>query len=104
MELRLARRQARPGVVNCDPVRVRQILANLVGNAAKFTHAGVVEVRVHPYEKGLVRLTVSDSGIGLTEAQQAQLFNDFTQAEHSAHPQTAARASAFLFPASSRAC
>ncbi len=67
-----------------DPVRLRQILLNLVGNAVKFTERGFVAVVVRPgaMPDG-VRFEVRDSGIGLSGEQQARLFQPFTQADAS---------------------
>lgn len=67
-----------------DPNRLRQILINLVGNALKFTEAGHVtlEARRGQYEnKPQLELTVSDTGIGMSEDFQEKIFEDFTQAE-----------------------
>ena len=72
-----------------DPVRLRQILLNLVGNALKFTEHGYVAVMVSamPREAAdapeTVRFEVVDSGIGLPEALQAKLFEPFSQADAS---------------------
>jgi PAS domain S-box-containing protein len=69
-----------------DPVRLRQILINLVGNAIKFTEQGSVEVRYERQDApqgSLLRFTVSDSGIGLDAKQQKRLFERFTQADSS---------------------
>jgi signal transduction histidine kinase/CheY-like chemotaxis protein len=65
-----------------DPVRVRQILTNLLSNALKFTHVGEVEVALDETEAG-VRLQVRDSGIGMAEAELALLFTKFVQADAS---------------------
>jgi signal transduction histidine kinase/CheY-like chemotaxis protein/HPt (histidine-containing phosphotransfer) domain-containing protein len=66
-----------------DSVRLRQILLNLVSNALKFTPAGSVgiEVTVLAASAGeqTVRVEVSDTGIGISEAGRAQLFTEFTQ-------------------------
>ncbi|MBP2312042.1 PAS-domain containing protein [Azospirillum soli] len=66
-----------------DPVRLRQILLNLVGNAIKFTERGHIALVVKGGADGLVRFEVQDSGIGLDEEQKARLFQPFTQADAS---------------------
>ena len=73
-----------------DPLRLRQVLVNLVGNAIKFTERGVVVVRVRasgpqqpPDGRLMVRFEVSDTGIGMSEAVAAQLFQPFMQADSS---------------------
>jgi signal transduction histidine kinase/CheY-like chemotaxis protein len=76
-----------PGRLRGDPLRLNQILTNLANNALKFTEAGVITVAcklVGSSEHGLfLRFSVTDTGIGLTEAQQKQLFTPFSQAESS---------------------
>ena len=76
-----------PDRVAGDPMRVRQILFNLVGNAIKFTDRGFVRVSTASHaEVGgavLVSIAVSDSGIGMDEATRARLFQPFTQADSS---------------------
>src|SRR5262249_32807911 len=66
-----------------DPTRIRQILLNLVGNAVKFTEAGGVSVAVSPLGVASVRFEIRDTGIGMTEAVRARLFEKFTQADNS---------------------
>ena len=70
-----------------DPVRVGQILRNLLGNAVKFTERGTIVVRVTVVEesggRATLRLDVKDSGIGIAPATQAHLFKPFTQADGS---------------------
>jgi len=69
-----------------DATRVRQILINLIGNALKFTTRGQVEVSVRYDalgEKGTLIIAVADTGIGMTEEQQANLFQDFLQGDSS---------------------
>jgi signal transduction histidine kinase/DNA-binding response OmpR family regulator/ligand-binding sensor domain-containing protein/HPt (histidine-containing phosphotransfer) domain-containing protein len=70
-----------------DPVRLSQVLTNLVANAVKFTETGHVVVRAEPVERvaGRVRLrfSIEDSGIGMTPEQQARLFQAFSQADAS---------------------
>ena len=72
-----------PSRVIGDPTRVRQILANYLGNALKFTESGRVLLRVSAPAPGRVRLEVSDTGPGIAEELQAQLFSPFTQADSS---------------------
>lgn len=66
--------------LHTDPLRLRQVLQNLVGNACKFTEDGTVTVRVVllPQE---VAITVQDTGIGMTPGQLARIFDPFTQAD-----------------------
>jgi signal transduction histidine kinase/ActR/RegA family two-component response regulator len=66
-----------------DPVRVAQILTNLVGNAIKFTPEGQVSVRLDAdgSDPELLVLTVSDTGIGIPAEQQARIFAPFTQVD-----------------------
>jgi two-component system sensor histidine kinase/response regulator len=70
-----------------DPMRLRQVLLNLVGNAIKFTEKGEVTVGIHliATEDSTVhlRFDVKDSGIGLTAEQRNRLFNAFSQADAS---------------------
>jgi signal transduction histidine kinase/ActR/RegA family two-component response regulator len=70
-----------------DPGRLRQILINLIGNAIKFTERGTVSVAVSADEISaagvLLRVAISDTGIGLSPAQQARLFESFSQADAS---------------------
>ena len=70
-----------------DPGRIGQIVNNLVGNAIKFTSKGEVHVSLNltPKPPSLTRfvLTIKDSGIGISKANQEKLFNSFTQAESS---------------------
>ncbi|HYS04903.1 MAG TPA: response regulator [Candidatus Dormibacteraeota bacterium] len=76
-----------PQLLVGDPGRIRQILMNLVSNAIKFTDKGevVVRVRTESTEPGavVVRLSVSDTGIGIPEEKQTQIFRAFTQADGS---------------------
>ena len=71
-----------PGTVWGDPMRLRQILINLVGNAIKFTDSGEVIVRVRSAGvDGLLRFEVIDTGIGISEEVQGRIFNSFSQAD-----------------------
>ncbi len=73
--------------VSGDPARLRQVLANLIGNAVKFTQAGEVLISVNPIEgEGddlWVRFTVKDTGIGIMPEAQARIFESFSQADGS---------------------
>jgi len=71
------------GWVKSDPVRLRQALFNLVGNAVKFTEAGRVTVRCLRGGGGLLRFEVEDTGVGIPEAAQHRLFERFNQADAS---------------------
>ena len=65
-----------------DPVRIRQVLNNLVSNAVKFTSDGSVNIMVSPIEGG-VRFSVTDSGMGIAADQIERLFERFVQADAS---------------------
>ncbi len=65
-------------LVAADPVRLRQVLVNLLGNGVKYNRrGGFVELRSVPDAPGMVRIEVEDDGIGMTEAQQGALFTPF---------------------------
>jgi signal transduction histidine kinase len=78
-------------LVASDPVRLRQIIVNLVGNAIKFTNAGGVTVSVqrhqsdesHNGEHMLLRFSVTDTGIGIPPERQKEIFSSFTQGDNS---------------------
>ena len=75
-----------------DPMRLKQILANLISNAIKFTHEGSVSVRVMAEQQDadqvLLRISVNDTGVGLSPTQQKALFKAFSQADNSISRQT----------------
>jgi len=75
--------QENVGAVKADPMRLKQILLNLLSNACKFTKQGEVALRVRKAADGRdwVDFDVTDTGIGLTAEQQVKLFQDFTQAD-----------------------
>ncbi|OZB03548.1 MAG: hybrid sensor histidine kinase/response regulator, partial [Idiomarina sp. 34-48-12] len=70
-----------------DPLRLNQVLVNLVSNAIKFTEDGEIVVAATlldiDSDNVYLRLSVTDTGIGMDEAQRARLFNAFTQADAS---------------------
>ncbi len=70
-----------PRSVNGDPLRLRQILLNLLGNGIKFTEAGSVSLHASALPGGGVLLDVADTGPGINAEQQARLFRRFEQAE-----------------------
>ena len=72
-----------PRCVRGDPTRTRQIVANYLGNALKFTSGGSITLRAVAVGDGAVRLAVHDTGIGIDPATQARLFTPFTQADDS---------------------
>jgi PAS domain S-box-containing protein len=74
-------------LIQTDPMRLRQILINLIGNAIKFTEVGRVRVVVDEVHAAgtapRIRFSVRDTGIGLCESQVRQLFRPFTQVDSS---------------------
>ena len=76
-----------PQYLRGDPLRLGQILTNLVNNAVKFTERGEVRVRIDLVEqagdKAKLKFSVRDTGIGMTPEQSAKLFQPFTQADMS---------------------
>ncbi|EKF73932.1 sensor/response regulator hybrid [Alcanivorax hongdengensis A-11-3] len=75
-----------------DPLRVRQVLTNLVSNALKFTERGSVVVRAMVEEErgaeAILKVTVTDTGSGLSNEAQKNLFSAFTQADQSTRRET----------------
>ncbi|HET7395971.1 MAG TPA: ATP-binding protein, partial [Gammaproteobacteria bacterium] len=75
-----------------DPLRIRQILTNLVGNAIKFTQSGSVCIRVQEIERRdkdvVLGIAISDTGIGIPAAGISKLFNAYTRHESTALPAT----------------
>jgi signal transduction histidine kinase len=71
------------GTLTLDPMRLRQILLNLLSNACKFTKGGEVKLRARKVSDGRdwIELAVADTGIGMTGEQQRKLFEEFHQAE-----------------------
>jgi two-component system, sensor histidine kinase and response regulator len=76
-----------PALVRTDPTRLRQILANLMGNAVKFTERGEVSLTLRALdvegEQARVQIEVRDTGIGMSQDALSKLFQSFTQADTS---------------------
>jgi len=74
-----------PRLIHSDPVRLRQILLNLIGNAMKFTESGKIDLRIVDEGAGspniLLRVDVIDNGIGMTQEQLGRLFRPFSQGD-----------------------
>ncbi|MCE5187491.1 MAG: response regulator [Planctomycetaceae bacterium] len=75
-----------PAIIHTDPVRLRQCLVNLTGNAIKFTAQGHVYINISTErrsDKDYVRFDVEDTGIGIAKEKQHSIFEAFTQADGS---------------------
>ncbi|WP_169315460.1 hybrid sensor histidine kinase/response regulator, partial [Catenovulum agarivorans] len=76
-----------PKFIESDPLRIQQVLVNLISNAVKFTEHGHVNVRINAKELSdgeyLIEFAVVDTGMGMSEKQQKQLFKPFSQADDS---------------------
>ncbi|MCZ6795011.1 MAG: ATP-binding protein [Planctomycetota bacterium] len=75
-----------PAMITSDPTRLRQILTNLVGNAVKFTDRGQVRLNVRLVGEGedsRLRISITDTGVGIPEEQQEAIFDPFVQADTS---------------------
>lgn len=87
LELVLLMYSDMPIAVKSDPVRINQILINLVNNAIKFTEQGSIVIHVENLEETLsdvtIKISVSDTGIGIDQKEVETLFNEFTQADSS---------------------
>ncbi|MCF8370249.1 MAG: response regulator [Bacteroidales bacterium] len=69
--------------VNTDPIRFRQIIANLIGNALKYTEKGRIEFGFSIEKEGAIRFFVKDSGIGIPKSMQQHIFDRFRQVDES---------------------
>ncbi|HEY2635733.1 MAG TPA: ATP-binding protein, partial [Steroidobacteraceae bacterium] len=72
-----------PRIIKGDPVRLRQVLLNLASNAVKFTERGAVRIEVSRLDETQLKISVADSGIGITAEQLDRLFRRFIQADSS---------------------
>lgn len=81
LEFTVTLAEGAPGAIETDRQRVDQVLKNLLSNAFKFTQAGSVSLTVAPAGVGQIALAVKDSGIGIAEDQQQEIFEAFRQAD-----------------------
>src|SRR6185295_13266372 len=65
--------------VRIDQTRIRQVMLNLLSNAAKFTERGCITIHVHPRADGMVEIAIQDTGIGIVPEHQAMIFEEFRQ-------------------------
>lgn len=76
-----------PRLVRGDPVRIRQILINVLGNGIKFTHEGYVQLNIEALKmkagKENIAFRVKDTGVGIAKDKLAMVFNQFTQSDSS---------------------
>ena len=81
LDFKLNKGDGVPHWISGDPIRLRQILINLIGNALKFTHQGVIEIMVKKYEPDQATLCISvkDSGIGISPDKLEIIFDSFTR-------------------------
>jgi len=86
LELRVVESPGLPGEISTDPVRLRQCLVNLVGNAIKFTEVGHININASIHEENgepHIQFDVEDTGIGIPKDKQGAVFEVFTQADGS---------------------
>lgn len=82
----VACRSAIPAIIYSDPIRIRQVLLNLLSNAFKFTQTGTVGIEyeiIASNNESKIKFAIIDTGIGLTAEQQESLFQSFVQADTS---------------------
>ncbi|WNC70201.1 two-component regulator propeller domain-containing protein [Thalassotalea nanhaiensis] len=69
-------------LINADSLRIRQVIANLLGNAIKFTESGFIELNTRS-EQGTLYISVKDSGVGISKTNQTKIFQSFQQEDNS---------------------
>lgn len=87
LSLRIVADEVLPPSIQTDPIRLRQILINLVGNAIKFTERGFVEVRISVPDpaSSQIEFTVRDTGVGIESRDIEKLFQPFSQGDGKQH-------------------
>lgn len=86
LEFHVVCNSAVPSIIYSDPIRIRQVLLNLLSNAFKFTTQGFIQIEYEMISvsgEPHIKIAVIDSGIGLTEEQKSALFQSFVQADTS---------------------
>ncbi|MCB1120420.1 MAG: response regulator [Verrucomicrobiae bacterium] len=87
IKMKFHRSKNLPVAVITDPLRIQQVILNLVGNAVKFTESGSIEISAgwveEDHGKGRLRLSVKDTGIGIEPNRLKAIFEPFTQADSS---------------------
>lgn len=86
LEFKVVANDSLPMKIKTDPLRLRQCLINLVGNAIKFTREGHVYINANLQEdngKGYVRFDIEDTGVGIAEKDREAIFESFVQTEES---------------------
>ncbi|MFZ3230371.1 MAG: response regulator [Pseudobdellovibrio sp.] len=69
-----------PDRICSDPVRLKQILTNIIGNAIKFTDSGHVDLHIS-YSNSTLKFVVKDTGVGISKKQESRIFQSFSQAD-----------------------
>jgi signal transduction histidine kinase len=87
LDFRIISMTQMPRKIHSDPLRIRQCMVNLIGNAIKFTHQGCVYVRVS-YDNERLKLAVEDTGIGVPPARQESIFNAFSPNDSGCNPES----------------
>ncbi|MBD3670334.1 MAG: response regulator [Gammaproteobacteria bacterium] len=83
IELKLNYHFPIPETIHSDPVRLKQIIINLVSNALKFTKSGYIHIDIKQLDKNTLQIQVEDTGVGMTKEQISKIFQDYAQAESS---------------------
>jgi len=86
--LELQQTDSIPTGIKSDPVRLKQILLNVIGNAIKFTHSGTVTISIDTFQltegdEHFLRFRITDTGIGISDAAKKRIFQPFAQADSS---------------------